>query len=148
MRLLAALLLMLWASVALAIDPSEQLDDPVLEERARDISAGLRCPVCTSESIDESTAPVARELRMLVRERLLAGDTDEEVLAFIVARYDEEVLLRPTTDGANIILWLAGPAMLLAGIGFGWAAIRRRPETPDSDLTAEEEARLNEILER
>jgi len=148
MRLLAALVLSLWASVALAIDPSEQLDDPVLEERARDISAGLRCPVCTSESIDESSAPVARELRMLVRERLLAGDTDEEVVAFIVARYDEEVLLRPSSDGANLILWLAGPAMLLAGLGFGWAAIRRRPETPDSTLSPEEEARLSEILGR
>ncbi|MFQ6548947.1 cytochrome c-type biogenesis protein CcmH [Aestuariibius sp. 2305UL40-4] len=140
-----AVLLMLWAVPALAVEPGEMLDDPVLEERAREISKGLRCPVCQNESIDESNAELASDLRVLVRERLVAGDSDEEAVNFIVARYGEFVLLRPGVSGTALILWIAGPVMLLLALFVGWRAVRRRaPE--DDTLSAEEEARLRELL--
>jgi cytochrome c-type biogenesis protein CcmH len=132
-----------------AVEPDEQLDDPALETRARDISEGLRCPVCRNESIDESHAEVARDIRHFVRERLLAGDTDDEVQLAVVARYGEYVLLRPTADGANLVLWLAAPTLLLAGRGLGWAVVRKRSTTTEAgDLTAEERARLDDLLGR
>lgn len=137
------------ATPALAVQPDEVLDDPVLEERARDISGGLRCVVCRNESIDESNAQVARDLRLLVRERLVAGDTDDEVVAHVVDRYGEYVLLRPTWSGGNIALWLAGPVLLLLGLGLAVTYVRRRagakPET-EAALSAEEERRLSEIM--
>jgi cytochrome c-type biogenesis protein CcmH len=143
-----ALCLMLLAAPALAVQPDEILDDPALEARARDISAGLRCLVCRNESIDESNADLARDLRLLVRERLVSGDSDEEVVDFVVDRYGEYVLLKPTTTGANLILWIAGPAMLLAGLGIAGVYLRRRetaaPEA--NDLSEAEKARLAEIL--
>ena len=142
-RLLFAILLSV-ASAAAAVEPDEVLDDPALEARARDISQGLRCTVCQNESIDESVAPVARDLRLLVRERLLAGDSDAEVMDFVVARYGEYVLLRPTTRGTNLLLWLLGPAALLLAI-VGVFSGRRQPEE-DKPLSAEEEAALAEIL--
>jgi cytochrome c-type biogenesis protein CcmH len=142
--LLAALLpTALWA-----VEPGEALDDPALEARARDIAAGLRCPVCRNESIDESSADLARDIRLMVRERLEAGETDEEVRAAVVARYGEFILLRPTAEGANLILWLAAPAMLLGGLGVAWAAQRRRGAAAPEPLTAEEEARLSDLLRR
>lgn len=143
-----ALCLMLLAAPAFAVQPDEILDDPALEERARDISEGLRCLVCRNESIDESNADLARDLRLLVRERLVAGDTDAEVVDFVVDRYGEYVLLRPTTTGANLILWIAGPAMLLAGIGIAAVYLRRREAaaTPADALSEAEKARLAEIL--
>lgn len=143
-----ALILCLLASPIWAVQPDEVLDDPALEARARDISQGLRCPVCQSESIDESNADIARDLRLLVRERLLAGDSDREVLDFVVARYGEYVLLEPTTEGANLILWIAGPAMLLAALGVGFVYTRRRASAsaPDDALTAEEQTRLRQIM--
>ncbi|MEC7670335.1 MAG: cytochrome c-type biogenesis protein, partial [Pseudomonadota bacterium] len=104
---------------AWAVLPDEVLDDPVLEERAREISKGLRCLVCQNESIDESNAPLARDLRIVVRERLVAGDTNEEVVEFIVERYGEFALLNPTTDGWNRLLWWAGPAMFLVALLMG-----------------------------
>jgi cytochrome c-type biogenesis protein CcmH len=143
---LAALLL---AGPALAVTPDEVLDDPALEERARDISAGLRCMVCRNESIDESNADLARDMRLLVRERLLAGDSDEEVVAFVVERYGEYALLKPTTDGANLILWIAGPAMLLVALGIGGGYVwsrRRAPAKTEEALSPEEEARLEALL--
>ena len=147
--IMGAVLLSLGASTSLAVEPDEILDDPILEERARDISAGLRCLVCRNESIDESNAELARDLRLLVRERLLAGDSNEQTVAFIVDRYGEYVLLTPQTDGANLILWLAGPMMLLAGgIGAG-LYLRRRSRAPLPSATAlssEEQARLDEIM--
>ncbi|ROT95851.1 cytochrome c-type biogenesis protein [Histidinibacterium lentulum] len=147
MRWLALTLALLLAGPALAVQPDEVLDDPVLEERARDISAGLRCPVCRNESIDDSSAPVSRDLRLLVRERLVAGDSDREVVAYIVDRYGEYVLLEPTKDGANLILWLAAPALLIAALGIGYGAIRSRAsaDAPDG-LTDDEEARLSELM--
>ena len=144
---LAAVLML--PTAALAVEPGEQLDDPALEGRARELSEGFRCPVCRNESIDESHAEVARDIRLFVRERLLAGDTDDEVQAAVVARYGEYVLLNPTAEGANLVLWLAAPTLLLAGLGLGWAVVRRRSTTPEADdLTAEERARLDELLGR
>lgn len=142
------LILCLLAAPVFAVQPDEVLDDPALEARARDISAGLRCPVCQSESIDESNADIARDLRLLVRERLVAGDSNAEVRDFIVARYGEYVLLEPTARGANLILWIAGPAMLLMAIAIGMLYARRRSAgVPPARLSGEEEARLREILD-
>ena len=121
------LILMMLASPLMAVQPDEVLDDPVLETRARDISTGLRCLVCRNESIDESNAELARDLRLLVRERLVAGDTDEQVVAFIVDRYGEYVLLKPKATGANLMLWLAGPIMLLIAAGMAGAFCESAP---------------------
>jgi cytochrome c-type biogenesis protein CcmH len=138
-------IMLLVATSALAVEPDEILDDPVLEQRARALSQGLRCPVCRNESIDESNAELARELRILLRERLVAGDTDAEAVDFLVARYGEFVLLRPDSSGVNVILWYAAPAMLLIALGIGWTAIRRRP-VPPADLSETEKAELEKIL--
>ena len=141
----------LWLALALlatpvaAVQPDEMLADPVLEARARDISAGLRCPVCRNESIDESNAAVARDLRLLVRERLVAGDTDAEVIATIVARFGEFILLKPDATGANLVLWLAPLGLLVGGVAVALAAHRRRIAAPDA-LSDAEQARLTEIL--
>lgn len=139
--------LALMAGPLMAVEPGEMLADPDLEARARGISQGLRCPVCRNENIDESNAGVSADLRRLVRERLLAGDSDAEVRAFIVARYGEFVLLEPTRDGSNLALWLAGPGMLLLALGMGGLYLRRRGRTsPPEALSREEQARLDEIL--
>lgn len=143
-------LLALIAVPAGAVEPDEVLDDSALEARAREISKGLRCLVCRNENIDESNAELARDLRVLVRERLVAGDTDPQVVDFVVDRYGEYVLLRPQTDGANLVLWIAGPVMFLLALGVGAAfvASRRAPRgaaQPDG-LSAQEEARVKEIL--
>lgn len=139
------LILCLIASPLWAVQPDEILDDPALEARARDISAGLRCPVCLNESIDESNAPISKELRILVRELLVDGKSDDAVVAFIVARYGEFVLLSPPATGVNLILWLAAPGMLIAALGIGWATLRRKMPADDT-LTPEEQARVQEIL--
>ena len=142
-------ILALVASVALAFEPDEVLDDPALEARARDISAELRCLVCQNESIDQSHASLARDLRLLVRERLVAGDSNEEAVDFIVARYGEFVLLRPTTGGWNWLLWASGPGLfLIAGI-VGVMFIRRRAAAPapgEAALNEDEQKRLDELL--
>ena len=145
-----ALLLCLLTSPAWAVQPDEILDDPALEERARDISAGLRCLVCRNESIDDSNAELARDLRLLVRERLVEGDSNEEVVDYVVERYGEYVLLKPLVGGSNLVLWLAGPAMLLLGAGMGLIYIRRRSQAvapAEAELSAEEQARLRQIME-
>ena len=143
--------LMIWLLLAVpawAVEPGEILDDPVLEERARELSQGLRCLVCRNESIDESNADLARDLRLLVRERLVLGDTDEEVIAFVVARYGEYVLLTPSRDGINLILWGAGPAGLLLALALAWAYLRNRTPVRGADaLSGEEKARLEKILD-
>lgn len=145
--LFAALLLVLVALPALAVEPDEMLADPVLEARARTISASLRCPVCLNESIDESNAQISRELRLLIRERLVEGDTDREVIGFVVARYGEFVLMRPDPRGANLLLWIAGPAMLLIAGGTVILTLRRRAMRAEpAGLSAEEERRLRDIL--
>ena len=137
------------AGPVFAVQPDEVLADPALEARARELSQDLRCLVCRNESIDESNAELARDLRLLVRERLVAGDSNDEAMDFIVARYGEYVLLRPTIGGANWILWAAGPAMLLLSLGVAGAYLRRRSK-PEAlaGLSTEEEDRLKEILDR
>lgn len=133
---------------ALAVQPDEILDDPALEARARSISAELRCVVCRSESIDDSNAPLARDLRLLVRERLLAGDSDVEVKSYVVDRFGEFVLLRPVMSGANLVLWLSGPAMLMAALALGAVYLRRRRvAAAPPPLSPAEEARLRALLD-
>lgn len=141
-----ALIVMLWAVPAFAVQPGEMLADPMLEARAREISAGLRCPICRNESIDESNAPLSAELRLVVRDRLMAGDSNQDVLDYLVARYGEYVLLKPTTDGANLILWLSAPALLLLALGIGWTTVRRRPVEADATLSHAEQEALDKIL--
>lgn len=151
-RALALLLAMLLALPALAVDPSEMLKDPALEARARDIGQALRCVVCQNQSIDDSDAPLARDLRVLVRERLQAGDSDRQVIDFLVARYGEFVLLKPRFSAQTALLWLGPAAVLLLGaFGLFLVARRHRPDstaaTADAaKLTSAEEARLSEIL--
>lgn len=146
---LLAVLLLLPVGPVGAVEPDEVLADPVLEARARDISQGLRCLVCRNENIDESNADLARDLRLLVRERLVAGDTNEEAVDFIVARYGEYVLLRPLATGVNLVLWGAAPGLLLLGLGVALVYLRRRARgdeaAPDA-LSPAEQARLDEIL--
>lgn len=145
MRALALCLMLLAASPALAVQPDEMLADPALEARARAISHDLRCPVCQGESIDDSNAPISRDLRLLVRERLIAGDSDAEVVDFIVARYGEFVLFNPRPSGSGLILWLAGPAMLIAGGALAFVVTRRKPKA-ENELTEEEKARLAQLM--
>lgn len=144
--------LLLWlalAGAALAVEPGEMLDDPALEARAREISKDLRCLVCRNESIDESNAELARDLRLLVRERIIAGDTDEAAVAFIVDRYGEYVLLNPPRTGSNLVLWAAGPVLLLAGLAIAGAyVLRRRPEMAEDDLSEAEKDRLTQLLDK
>ncbi|WP_095589803.1 cytochrome c-type biogenesis protein [Actibacterium ureilyticum] len=149
MKRLLLILTLLLAPPALAVEPNEVLDDPALEARARELSKGLRCLVCRNESIDESNAELARDLRLLLRERLVAGDSDDAAIDYIVDRYGEYVLLNPRADGANLLLWLAGPAFLVIGLGIGIAFIRGRrnaPQTTPQALSEEEQARLKEIM--
>ncbi|MCP1170561.1 cytochrome c-type biogenesis protein [Limimaricola litoreus] len=143
-----ALILALVAAPAFAVQPDEVLDDPALEARAREISAGLRCPVCRNESIDESNAGVSRDLRLYVRERLLAGDSDAQVVRAVVDRYGEFVMLKPDASGANLVLWLAAPLLLVLAGGVAFVSIRRRAAGPEDRLSEEEEARLRDILDR
>lgn len=131
--------------------PDEILEDAALERRAREISAGLRCLVCQNQSIDDSNAPLARDLRVLVRERLVEGDSDAEVEAFVVARYGEFVLLRPPVNAQTLILWGSPALVLIAGALGIFIALRRRRGTVREGvvaLTPEEQAALDEILAR
>jgi cytochrome c-type biogenesis protein CcmH len=140
-----AFILMLLAGPVFAVQPDEVLPDAALEARARAITITLRCPVCQGESIDDSSAPISRDLRLAVRERLVAGDTDRQVVDYIVARYGEFVLFDPPARGINLILWLAGPAMLLMGAGIALATVRRRG-VEAAALSDADQARVDEIL--
>ncbi len=145
-RVLAFLFAM--SGAAWAVQPDEVLDDPALEQRAREISKGLRCLVCRNESIDESNADLARDLRLLVRERLSEGDSDAQVVDFVVARYGEYVLLKPQNTGANLILWFAGPALLVSGLAISVLYLRRRrPNAGGDELTDEEKQTLAKLLD-
>ncbi|MBO6757696.1 MAG: cytochrome c-type biogenesis protein CcmH [Roseibium sp.] len=151
-------MLMLWlalvvgAASAFAVTPDEVLDDPALETRARALSANLRCMVCQNESIDESNAPLAKDLRLLVRERLVAGDTDAQVLDYLVGRYGEFVLLKPRFAAHTLFLWAAPPLALLAGIVGIAIVLRRRKSELNTvsapPLSADEQARLDALLKR
>jgi cytochrome c-type biogenesis protein CcmH len=130
-----------------AVQPGEMLADPKLEARARQISEGIRCLVCRNESIDDSDAALAHDLRVLVRQRILAGDTNRQVVNYLVSRYGEFVLLKPTVTGSNLILWYSGPAMLVAGLAIAAATLRRRRTAAEAErLSQEDEARLAQIL--
>ncbi len=144
---IAACLLMLAQPAFAALDPSEILDDPVLEERARGLSAQLRCMVCQNQSIDDSNAELARDLRVLVRERLVAGDSDEQVIDYVVSRYGEFVLLRPLFNMRNALLWGAPLVLLLGGGAFIVASTRGRPQRKSVTLTDDEDRRVKELLD-
>jgi len=148
-----AFILMLALSVgfavsAAAVEPDEVLADPALESRARALSAELRCMVCQNQSIDDSSAPLARDLRILVRERIAAGDSDGKVVDFLVARYGEFILLKPRFSGQTALLWIAAPATLIVG---GIVAVflfrRRRPATDAKPLDEAEKRRLEAVLD-
>ncbi|PRX10459.1 UNVERIFIED_ORG: cytochrome c-type biogenesis protein CcmH [Martelella mediterranea] len=140
-----ALLLLLPLATARAVTPDEVLDDPALEARARAISAQLRCMVCQNQSIDDSNADLARDLRLLVRARLVDGDSDEEVLDYVVSRYGEFVLLKPRLSPKTWLLWGApGVLIVLGGLVLWRLSASRR--TPDRPLSKDEEARLNRLL--
>jgi cytochrome c-type biogenesis protein CcmH len=141
------LLLELTPSVALAVNPNEMLADPVLEARARTISENLRCLVCQNQSIDDSDADLAHDLRVLVRERLTAGDSDEATVQYIVDRYGEFVLLRPVMALHTLILWIAAPVLLLAGLIAVFIGARRKRAATQETLTEAEEQVLRGLEE-
>ncbi|MBZ9885579.1 cytochrome c-type biogenesis protein CcmH [Mesorhizobium sp. CA10] len=143
---LALLLALFFAGAAQAVKPDEVLQDPALEVRARALSEGLRCMVCQNQSIDESDADLARDLRILVRQRLVAGDTDQQVMDYIVSRYGEFVLLKPRFSLRNALLWGTPVFLLLAGGLFIVLSARSRRTVPDSTLSAEEQAALDKML--
>ncbi|WP_422039407.1 cytochrome c-type biogenesis protein [Roseibium sp.] len=151
--------LLLWLPLlgapAFAVAPDEVLDDPALEERARALSAELRCMVCQNQSIDDSDAPLAKDLRVLVRERLVAGDTDGQVIDYLVSRYGEFVLLKPRFAWHTLGLWAAGPIALVAGIIAIVLALRNRSRrgfpvaaAGSAKLSEGEEERLKALLEK
>lgn len=135
----------LLSTPAFAVLPDEVLPDPALEARARDLSAELRCMVCQNQSIDDSNADLARDLRVLVRERLMAGDSDAQVIDFVVARYGEFVLLKPRFSLQNALLWGTPVILLLAGAAFAVSRARSK-KASEAPLTAEENATLRQIL--
>ncbi len=154
LRIFGALLYFAFAitSPAFAVQPDEVMKDPAKEARARELSRELRCMVCQNQSIDDSEAPLARDLRLLVRERIAAGDSNKQVIDFLVARYGEYVLLKPRFEGQTILLWLLTP-LALGGGAFGlWWQYRRRSRLAANErdergaLTPEEEARLQKLL--
>ncbi len=146
--LIAGFLLALCAGSAFAVDPQEQLKDPVLEARAREISAGLRCLVCQNQSIDDSDASLAKDLRLLVRQQLQKGESNQQVTDYIVARYGEFVLLNPRLRWNTLLLWFAPIVLVLGGILLASRVVRRRkPETASAQpLTPEEQAELESMF--
>lgn len=152
MALLAVLVLVSGTQRAGAVEPSEVLSDPVLEERAREISLGLRCLVCQNQTIDDSNAGLAKDLRILVRERLLAGDSDQEVMAFVTDRYGDFVLLKPPMKSETVLLWFGpGVIFLLGAVGLMRFYINRRREMAEGGaipkpLSGAEKKRLKALL--
>lgn len=147
MKVVLALLLLVFAFPAFAVEPSEVLPNPALEARAREIGRELRCVVCQNQSIDDSNAEVARDMRRAVRERLVAGDNDAAVFDFMVARYGDYVLLNPPFKARTLLLWLGAPLVLLiAGGALLLAARRRKAIVPPQPLSDEEQRRLDSLL--
>nr|WP_037081177.1 cytochrome c-type biogenesis protein [Neorhizobium vignae] len=144
------LLLVLLAPLpAFAVNPDEVLSNPALEQRARNLSAQLRCMVCQNQSIDDSNAELARDLRVLVRERLTNGDTDDQVIDYVVSRYGEFVLLKPRFSARTVILWATPVLLLLVGAIAILVFVRTRPsQRAVAALTAEEQARIEELLKK
>ncbi len=154
-RALAACVLAVAVSIgapaAFAVQPDEIMADPAKEARARELSRELRCMVCQNQSIDDSEAPLARDLRILVRERIAAGDSDRQVIDFLVARYGEFVLLKPRFNPHTLLLWLVPPLVLVGGAAALWRFGRRRPAASAAastgvHLTPEEESRLAALM--
>ena len=146
-RALALVLLLLAAMPALAVEPGEMLKDPALEARAREIGQALRCVVCQNQSIDDLQAAVAHDMRLAVRQRLVAGDSDQQVLAYMVARYGDYVLLEPPFKARTLALWLGPPALILvAAMALLAAAFRRRAPAAPQALNEAEQRRLHVIL--
>ena len=143
-RLRLALLALVVAAPAFAVQPNEMLKDPALEARARALSAQLRCLVCQNESIDESDADLARDIRLLIREKIVHGESNAQIRNFLVSRYGDFILLKPPFKLSTLLLWFSAPLALLAGGLAIWTAARRRP-APTPPLTAEEERRLMEL---
>jgi cytochrome c-type biogenesis protein CcmH len=135
---------------SLAVQPDEMLKDPALEARARSLSGELRCLVCQNQSIDDSEAPLARDLRLLVRERLTQGDSDKQVLDFLVSRYGQFVLLRPRLELETVLLWGLPPAALIAGAIGLFATLRRRNKVvvESAPLSDDEQQRLSALVHR
>jgi cytochrome c-type biogenesis protein CcmH len=147
LALFAVLCLGLSLAPAFAVDPTEQLGDPKLEARAREVSAGLRCLVCQNQSIDDSDAPLARDLRLLVRRQIEKGQTNQETVDYVVARYGDFVLLKPRFTANTLLLWLAPLLLVAAGIYLAARIVRRQPEeTRTAPLSPEEEKELAKIL--
>jgi cytochrome c-type biogenesis protein CcmH len=148
LRLFVLLFAMAIPMAALAVEPDEMLDDPVLEARAREVSKGLRCVVCLNQDIDSSNAGVARDLRLLVRERIVAGDSNDEALAFIQTRYGDYVLLKPPLNTRTFVLWFAPPAMLVMALGVGLATLLRRRKRPvPRALSEAEEHEIKQFID-
>ena len=146
-QLLLILALALVPLTAVSVEPNEMLADPALEARARVISKEIRCPQCQNENIDASNASIAKDLRIILRERLVAGDTDEQAVAFLVDRYGEFILFNPAKSGLNLVLWIAGPIMFLFALLLaGFFARRRQHAKPVEILSDDEEAQLGKIL--
>jgi cytochrome c-type biogenesis protein CcmH len=149
MRRLLILLALLLPVAAFAVQPDEVLPDAGQEARAREISQKLRCPVCQGENIDESNAPISRDLRLYVRERIVAGDSNDQVIDAVVDRFGEFVLFEPRARGGNLVLWLAGPVMALLALLGAWRFLRARatarPE-PAEALSQAERDRLEQIM--
>jgi cytochrome c-type biogenesis protein CcmH len=137
---------MLLARPGFAVNPDEMLSEPGLEARARHLSQALRCLVCQNQSIDDSNADLAHDLRVLVRERLRAGDSDDQVIQYLRARYGDYVLLDPPVERQTWLLWFGPAAVLLAGVGATAVLARRRRPAAPAPLDAAERARLAELL--
>ncbi|UGV26124.1 cytochrome c-type biogenesis protein CcmH [Rhodopseudomonas boonkerdii] len=149
-RMMAGLLAfaLLAGSPVHAVQPDEIMQDPAKEARARNLSKELRCMVCQNQSIDDSDAPLARDLRLLVRERIAGGESDRQVLDFLVARYGEFVLLKPRLELHTLLLWLLTPLVLIGGAGaLWWQTRRRKSHDTIAALTVEEEARIERLLQ-
>jgi len=147
--LLSFVVALIAAPVAHAVQPDEIMSDPAKEARARDLSRELRCMVCQNQSIDDSEAPLARDLRLLVRERIAAGDSDSQVIDFLVARYGQFVLLKPRFERETLLLWLLTPLLLIGGGIALWLQARRRSlrnSQGAAGLTADEEARIAALM--
>ena len=148
-RLLVLLAFLFAAQPVLAVNPDEVLKDPALEARARSLSANLRCMVCQNQSIDDSNADLARDLRVLVRERLVKGETDEQVIDYVVSRYGEYVLLKPRVSVQNLVLWGAPVGLFVVGILVLVVYSRRRTATPNAaPLSDAEKAEIARLLDK
>ena len=144
LRAALAAALFLAATAAGAVQPDEMMKDPALESRARSLSEELRCMVCQNQSIDDSDAPLARDIRLLIRERIAKGDSNATVRAFLVSRYGDFILLKPPFKPETLLLWLSAPLTLALGALGIWAATRR-PRAPTPPLSVEEEERLAQV---